>query len=145
MLDLSKLSIDQRTYVQLRALGLADAPFLPSVLPVVEEEGPDNSRATEGAIAETGAVLDDDIDRVIRRMQVDLSGIHRVNNARAALLQSSAWDRVGAQKQAKRRDEDSASLIAKHSQLLKKHKDAQSKKAKALAKTSADDPYALPW
>lgn len=145
LLDLSKLSIDQRTYVQLRALGLADAPFLPSVLPVVEEEGPDNSRATEGAIAETGAVLDDDIDRVIRRMQVDLSGIHRVNNTRAALLQSSAWDRVGAQKQAKRRDEDSASLIAKHSQLLKKHKDAQSKKAKALAKTSADDPYALPW
>ena len=38
LLDLSKFSLDQRAYVQLRALGLADAPLLPSLLPIVEEE-----------------------------------------------------------------------------------------------------------
>mmetsp|Transcript_5273 Transcript_5273/g.14969 ORF Transcript_5273/g.14969 Transcript_5273/m.14969 type:complete len:1008 (-) Transcript_5273:204-3227(-) len=196
LLDLSKLSLDQRAYIQLRALGLADAPLLPSLLPIVEEEvfvpvskpvsvnggakKPTSVAAAEEKIAATlpesvssaasksnGAAADsagtvvpsssgtkhfcsdndadlcDDLDTIIRRMQDDLSGMHRSINMRAASLHASAEEQLYEQRRVKRREEECSSLVAKHSQLVKKKKEAQNKKIPP--KSSKEHEDWLPW
>ena len=215
LLDLSKFSLDQRAYVQLRALGLADAPLLPSLLPIVEEEifvstsknapvvngeaenstptaAPEGEKSmpaialpvrvpsapstpsaiaasnghggkSNGAVAasagtagpssvgiekdkhysDTDANECDDLDTVIRRMQNDLSGMHRCINVRAASLQACAEEQLFEQQRVKRREEECSALVAKHTQLMKKKKEAQSKKMPP--KSSKEHEDWLPW
>lgn len=206
LLDLSKFSLDQRAYVQLRALGLADAPLLPSLLPIVEEEifvptsknvsvnggakrptltaapGEDKLKLamplpetlpsnvadsnghrgeSNGAVAASAGIpapspigrekrnndneasVCDDLDTVIRRMQDDLSGMHRSINMRAASLQACAEEQMFEQRRVKRREEVCSSLVAKHTQLMKKKKEAQSKKIPP--KSSKEHEDWLPW
>jgi len=173
LLDLSKLTIDQRAYIQLRALGLADVPLLPSAMPFVEEEtavgpghpskdsavpdkvhtssysavnGERNTAANDAKlVTSNGAVRlqDDDLDLVVRRMQDDLSDVHHGNNVRAAMLQAAAMEQLHKQRQLKRRDGESSSLIAKHTQVIKKQKEAQTKRA-PKPKASKDENW-LPW
>ena len=196
LLDLSKLTLDQRAYLQLRALGLADAPLLPSLLPIVEEEvfvpvpkpssinggankptsaasdeekiavtlpdtvisaasksngapaasagtvGPSSS-GTKSICSDNDADLCDDLDTIIRRMQDDLSGMHRSSNMRAASLHASAQEQIYEQRQVKRREEECSSLVAKHAQLIKKKKEVQNKKLPP--KSSKEHEDWLPW
>lgn len=208
LLDLSKFSLDQRAYVQLRALGLADAPLLPSLLPIVEEEifvptsknvsvnggvkrpiptstaAPEEEKSksamplpetvpsnvadsnghggkSNGAVAASAGIptpspierekhnsdndanVCDDLDTVIRRVQDDLSGMHRSINMRAASLQACAEEQLFEQRRVKRREEVCSSLVAKHTQLMKKKKEAQSKKMPP--KSSKEHEDWLPW
>ena len=206
LLDLSKFSLDQRAFVQLRALGLADAPLLPSLLPIVEEEifvpnsknvsinggakrltpiaAPEEEKLksaiplpesvpsnvadsnghggkSNGAAAasagipapspvwrekhnnDNGANDCNDLDTVIRRMQDDMSGMHRSINMRAASLQACAEEQLFEQRRVKRREEICSALVAKHTQLMKKKKEAQSRKMPP--KSSKEHEDWLPW
>ena len=196
LLDLSKLTLDQRAYLQLRALGLADAPLLPSLLPIIEEEvfvpvpkpisvnggankptsaaadeekitvtlpdavssaasnsngapapsegtvGPSSS-GVKSILSDNDADLCDDLDTIIRRMQDDLSGMHRSINMRAASLHASAEEQIYEQRRVKRREEECSSLVAKHAQLIKKKKEVQNKKVPP--KSSKEHEDWLPW
>jgi Skp family chaperone for outer membrane proteins len=102
-----------------------------------------SSIGAEKLNSDNNAGVCDDLDTVIRRMQDDLTGMHRSINMRAASLQASAEEQLFEQRRVKRREEECSSLVAKHTQLMKKKKEAQSKKM--APKSSKEHEDWLPW
>ncbi len=105
LVDLSDLSLDQRTYIHLRSVHLIDQPLLPSMVPsVVEKEE-----------SEANTFVHDSIDAKIREMQMKLSDKHKDNNTKISLLKRLAIDEIS---HSRNRDEEIA-IIAKFNNLSK--------------------------
>jgi hypothetical protein len=82
LLDVSSLSLDQRTYIQLRAAHLIDQPLLYSCEPQVKE--------IDGNIPKPPLDIDASINVAIRRKQKQLSDINTVNNGKLEILKELA-------------------------------------------------------
>lgn len=81
-LDVSSLSLDQRTYIQLRAAHLIDQPLLYSCKPQVKE--------IDGNTPKPPLNIDASINVAIRRKQKELSDINAVNNGKLEILKELA-------------------------------------------------------
>jgi len=137
ILDVSALSLDQRTYLQLRAIQLIDQPFLPSTKPFVIEEPdlPSSDESEKDSV--NGQEEDDDLEAVIRRMQIDLSRMHRSNNSKLAYLQAAALSDI-AESQRKKNDQDKRSkLFSSYMNLLNKQKETKKSKKKEYNKMAS--------
>jgi hypothetical protein len=121
--NISKLNLDQRTYLQLRSLYLIDQPLTPSSEPVAIEKNiskrmfsgrgePDSEEEQQEEID----LLERDLEIAIQRKQLQLSQAQTQNNSTAAFLQSEA----NAFVEHERVKEEQNALISKHNQLVTK-------------------------
>ena len=160
-IDLSQLTLDERSYLHLRSIGLLPNTVTPQV-PIVSAGGSESTDETnvpvtntvssltsvqatapkDGTVTKTAARVDsDELDCVIDAMITDLAQVNRLNHNRTQFLQSMAqlhWPTEGDLK-AKNVE---ASLIARCQQLLKKSKQV---KPEVKPKSVKNDEYALPW
>jgi hypothetical protein len=145
MMDLSSLSLDQRTFVELRANGLVDSHVLPREPHVIEDcSSSHSSQGEEGVSKEAEAEKEDSIDEVIWNMQVDLSRQHRANNIKTARLQSAATVHLAKLQKDLQIEEENSARIARYTQLLKRQKEAK-KAASAKQKNVKKDQDWIPW
>ena len=160
-MDFTKLSIEERAYIHLRAVGLVDKSFVASMQPCLIEE--DDSKSSNGKKATAKEVSkgeytnvkqaekgdkhakqdgDDGIDTVILSMQADLQARRCMNNSRVAFLESTARSHLESMKQLKKKEEENAAILSKYNQLLKKQKEA---KKSARQKPVKKDGDWVPW
>lgn len=144
MIDLTGLTLEERACIHLRAAGLLENIRVDSAQPsLVEEDAfylpngvPDTREMSKGDFTNEMATkkqgiepveenLDNDIDTVIRSMQTDLVDLRRLNNFRIAFLESAVKSHLEFAKEAKRKEEENATIIAKYNQLLKRQKEAK--------------------
>ena len=130
VMDVSALSLDQRAFLQLRAVGLIDAPLIPSLEPIVIEDCDDKSSCQNMSVNDQGQreqEEDSKVDDVIRRMTSHLSEMHRRNNTEAAFLQFAAMSCVEERNKKKLQDDKNAKLVDRHTQLVKRQSDKRKK------------------
>jgi hypothetical protein len=159
MADLSSLSLEERTYIHLRRLGLSGnlvPPPASKAQNVEQEDGPTGIQSTGMLEKSTGSVGDEEVDRgngasrrvktddtddivdIIDAMKSDLLQVSRLNNSRAKFLESLSRSSV---LHLEGKTEEEAMLISKCQQLLKKSKELKAKNGKA----KVADGLALPW
>ena len=85
-----------------------------------------------------------DIDDVILSMQAELLNQRRENNARLGFLETAALSHIESSKQLKKREEESASMVAKYNQTLKKQKETK-KGTRSRPSSSNEDGAWMPW
>ena len=149
MLDLTPLTLNERAYIHLKAVGLIDDSCpLPqpststSSLPaLIEDEvgmGPtkklENQGQQQNAIGE--------IDQVLRAMKLDLLRVNKLNNARAHFLHKVVQKQQESDAKRKKKNEKDSELVSKYNQLLKKQKET---KRSARQKTNKKDEDWVPW
>ena len=160
MIDLTGLTLDERACIHLRAAGLLADIRLDAAQPsLVEEDAfcslngvPHTRELSKGDLTNETATkqgnepvednLENDIDTVIQSMQTDLVDLRRLNNFRIAFLESAVKSHLSFAKEAKRREEENATIIAKYNQLLKRQKEA---KRSARHKPVKKDGDWVPW
>jgi len=126
ILDVSELSLDQRTYLQLRAIHLIDQPLQSSSHPVVIEEKISTLDPTFG---KNGIdVPYNSIDDLLRRRQIELSDINRETNKTTAFTQNIAKCYISNKVEKRALVEQQNNLISKHDQFAKKRKAMKSEK-----------------
>jgi hypothetical protein len=130
VVDLSRLSVEERTFVHLLSAGLIQQPIFPTVK---------LAKAAKKKMDE-GADDSDDLVRVVGEMALDLSKMTSRNNSRIAFLQASTTgsDLIYNKKV----EEEQASAIARCQNLLKRNKE-RAKKAKQKKVDSLN--LNLPW
>mmetsp|Transcript_38968 Transcript_38968/g.81911 ORF Transcript_38968/g.81911 Transcript_38968/m.81911 type:complete len:1191 (-) Transcript_38968:84-3656(-) len=147
MLDVSALTLDQRTYIQLRAAGLIDAktPFLHC-----------NSHSPSSSTTRTTnnkRNTEDSVDVILSKMKSTLSTLHVQTNSNVATLQRKALTHVaGAPKRQQRQNNDEA-ILAKYKQLQKVQMEQREEKQRQIrtsgrVKTGSnkfDGEQWLPW
>lgn len=124
VVDLSQLSLEERTFIQLSHAGLLPTSLFPKVELVLSSADKQPQ--------------DDDFCNVMGKMAEALSGITAKNNARVAFLESAVINMDLPY--AKQREDEQASLIAKCHNLIKRNKE----KAKKSNSKKKDD-LNLPW
>jgi hypothetical protein len=137
LLDLSKLTMEQRTYLHLRAAGLVEE----SLRPPDQDAGREEDTVSNGE----GDLRREDIsefDNVVWSMKSDLLRMDRLNNARTAFVEASAKADLELTKQAKRQDERHSQMITKYNQILKKQKENKKSARQKLPKKDEDW---VPW
>jgi hypothetical protein len=162
--DMSRLTLDERSYIHLCSFGLADSLTVPVACPVI---GSAQIAASSNAIevgsslptfkfddatlpqngckknaAPSEEVEEGDLDDVIDAMKTELVQLSEINNLRTAFLESAARSSRQSAEDQKRKNEREVSLITKCQQLLRKSKEL---KAKSGAMSKKDDSLALPW
>lgn len=126
LVDLSELTLDQRAYIHLRSVHLIDQPLLPSTVPSVVEK--DES--------DIPPFVNNSIDSHIRKMQMEMSGAHKVNNAKLSLLKRLATDETSL---ARRREEVDATILSKYNLLMKSKHDKVNFNQKKIAAIDTDE------
>lgn len=124
VIDMSQLSLEERTFIQLSRAGLVK----PSLYSNVEFVPSGSDEGTE----------ENDLNTVIEKMTQDLSKVTATNNARVAYLEST-MTKLGLPR-AKQVAEEQAAIIAKCQNLLRRNKE----KAKKSSKQKKDE-LNLPW
>jgi len=140
MLDLSQLTLDQRTYIQLRAARLIDTPFLPGTSPMVEE--------SEWSSDDDGdhLLLDEQLADEVAYLQNELSYLHRSNNETAAFLQHEALTHLSFLENVSKIREEQAAICAKNSQiLLRRKKEAKQRSRASITSIKKNTFDSLPW
>jgi len=117
LLDISKLSMDQRAYIHLRAIHLIDQPFLPTSDPFVIEVDEEDTSNEETSHNEDH---NDSIDVLICQKQNELSHQHLENNTIAALLQNQIDEEIVSGTKKRQMKEEQNALTVKYSQLVMK-------------------------
>ena len=84
LVDLSELSLDQRTYIHLRSINLLDQPLLTSLVPAVVERS--------ASFVNDALRRDELVNTMVRTKQLELSQLHRENNSKVSLLKKSVFD-----------------------------------------------------
>ena len=152
VLDLSGLSLEERTLLHLRDVGLIDdirafAEQTPLVEKGDESTGKDTADGGNGKSTMLNRTIyeetdKNDIDSVILAMQAELQDQRRVNNSRLGFLETTAKSHLEAMRESKKREDENALMVARYNQLLKKQKEA---KKNARQKPSKDDSDWVPW
>lgn len=132
LIDVSALTLDQRTYIQLRAAGLIDAKIPPSL--VLKEASNAASTTSE---KETGESL----DLILKKMKMRLSNLQSdSNNLKATALQRKALFHVKQAPERKQREREEDGILAKYKQLQKSQnlqKD-EKKRSSSRARSGSD-------
>jgi hypothetical protein len=144
MADLSSLSLDERLFLHVRSVGLAESLILPQSIPsreTVSQPPVNGLRPDESNKCLPAAV--DDLEEVMGAMTTDLDKLAGLNNLRADFLESVVMSNQLSADECKRRADEEASAIAKFQNLLKKTKETKVKNGKP--KALKNDANALPW
>lgn len=145
MLDVSALTLDQRTFIQLRAAGLIDTSTSSTNLPVVVED----DSAKPSTIQPSNSGNDESIDNVIQLMKADLSTLHVKTNAQVATLQRTALRHISRASNRKRKERDDEATMSKYKLLQKIQKEQNEKRrVSGRVKTGSnkfDVEQWLPW
>lgn len=148
LVDLSELSLDERTYMHVRRAGMLEYHVpLPS-LDLSNGLASNSSRGRKyglgDGIPEGQKPADDEtLEDVIGQMSAHLLRLNKLNNSRASFLESTARTQIPSSTNRKGRTRDETTLLTKCQQLLKRSKDSKVKSSKP--KTATKDEYALPW
>ena len=110
VLDVSRLSLDQRVYLQLRAAGLIDTHALPSNTSHKIEE-------SASPILCTSLIGTSDLDDVIRRMKLDLSKLDSTNKSAVSELQRLALSHVSNTSKQKKQMREYETVINKYNDM----------------------------
>lgn len=110
VLDVSRLSLDQRTYLQLRAVGLIDT-FTHSTMPPTLVENAMTQKRPHSRITE--------MDGVIQNMKSDLSELESTNSSLALDLQQSALLNASQSLKGRKQSREQESILAKYNELKK--------------------------
>ena len=108
VLDVSKLTLDQRTYLQLRAVGLIDTSNL-SGIPTDLVENP--MQHIQSHLRTT------DLDDVIQNMKSDLSKLETSNSSSALALRRLALMHASQSLKTRKQARDQESILAKYNEL----------------------------
>ena len=110
MIDVSALTLDQRTYIQLRAVGLIDATTPPSSVPNTAFSSASTNDNEHG----------DSIVLVLKQMQLRLSNLQSENNnVKVRALQRKALLQVKQAPERKLREREEDAVLTKYKQLQK--------------------------
>ncbi|KAG7352892.1 hypothetical protein IV203_008940 [Nitzschia inconspicua] len=128
--DLSKLSLDERTFVQLSSVGLVRKSLYPTVSLVLskgQSEQDEKKRANE-----------DEIIDLIGDMTADLSTVTNLNNKRMSYLERATTE--SGLHYSKQVEEEHTAIIARCQGMLKRSRERAKK-----AKQKKDENLNLPW
>jgi hypothetical protein len=127
--DLSDLSLEERTFLHLCSIGLIKKPLFPMVELILDDKDDE---------------IEDDLVNVVGEMSAELNTLTTRNNARIRHLET-VMDPINLAYR-KQADEEQASLISRCQSLLKrgKEKTKKSNKQKSAVAGSKDD-LDLPW
>ena len=124
MIDVSALTLDQRTYIQLCAVGLIDATMPPS-------------SALKAAAASTSDKEDgESIDLILNKMKMRLSNLQS-SNMEVTALQRKALLHVKQAPDRKQKERDEDVVLAKYKQMQKEQKD-EKKRSSSRARAGSD-------
>jgi hypothetical protein len=158
LVDLSALSLEERSALHLRSCGLLE-DFKSMSCPLTEEYEsstkkdtlplPENSasmpttdkierQSVNGNLSEERS----DVEEILGNMTRDLVNLDTLNERRAAFLESLALSEDYSAECLKRKKEKEVATITKCHNLLKRNRDFKVKSGKAKA---AKDEFALPW
>jgi hypothetical protein len=142
--DLSSLSLDERLFLHVRSVGLADSLILPESTSSRESisQPTDNGFRRDERIKSLPTVVDD-LDETIDAMTNDLDKLAGLNNLRADFLESVASSNFLSADEWKRKSDEEANAITRFQNLLKKTKETKVKNGKP--KALKNDANALPW
>jgi hypothetical protein len=142
--DLSSLSLDERLFLHVRSVGLAESLILPESTSLRETTShpTDNGFRRDERIKSLPTVVDD-LDETIGAMTTDLDKLAGLNNLRADFLESVASSNFLSADECKRKADEEASAITRFQNLLKKTKETKVKNGKP--KALKNDANALPW
>ncbi|EEC48809.1 predicted protein [Phaeodactylum tricornutum CCAP 1055/1] len=157
MADLARLSIDERLFIQLQSIGLAQSLSHRRLLsqrrsdtlsPSKEKSdrtslGSENSGARQHMEVIHSENAIDELKDIITAMTDDLGRLNSLSSNRIAFLESIAVANGPSMEEIKRKNDEEANAIGKCHQLLKKAKESRVKNGKL--KNSKKDEYALPW
>uniref|UniRef100_A0A7S3V5S1 Uncharacterized protein n=1 Tax=Chaetoceros debilis TaxID=122233 RepID=A0A7S3V5S1_9STRA len=131
LVDLSALTLEERTYIHLRSARLIDHQVLPSVVPSVIEDEVASSSGHAGSNSE--------LDVAIHQKQMKLSHEYKKNNTTVAKL----LDQVSG-KHKKGIEQEDADVIAKYNQATKARNDKKVnnvKEKRRIAQPKSDDDW----
>lgn len=134
VVDLSNFSLDERTFIHLRAAGLVDESCPPPQAATIIEDDSQEVASEEEA---------NEFDSLIATIKADLLKLQRVNNARTSFFETIARAQIGVCNDVKQGEEYNTNLIAKYNQLLKRQKENK-KSARQRAPKRADEEW-MPW
>ena len=80
--------------------------------------------------------VNNSIDSHIRKMQMEMSGAHKVNNAKLSLLKRLATDETSL---ARRREEVDVTILSKYNSLMKSKHDKVNFNQKKIAAIDTDE------
>lgn len=153
MAELTHLSPEERTYLQLRSVGLSSSGEMkPDKAIQVMVAGSNNLQGFGHPLGKPrgdSAVVDqsqdiEDIDIVINAMKKDLIDTTRLNHKRATYLETVVRATLETPRETKERKQFEASLHARHAVLVKRNKEFRAKNGQNKNATKHDD-LALPW
>jgi hypothetical protein len=130
ILDLSALTLEERTFIQLSYAGLIQQSLFPPTELVLTKD-----KAEEG---EEKSAAEDDLVNVIGEMSSDLSRITSTNNQRISYLETATAD--PDLHYSKQIEDQHASIIARCNAMMKRSKERAKK-----AKQKKDENLNLPW
>lgn len=146
--DLSGLSLDERLFLHVRSIGLAESllpPLIKSSAVKDEEAVPRSSSTPLRTEAKPNYTLaeEDDLEDVIGAMTADLDKVSGLNNRRADFLELVATSNRLSAEDSKRKADAETSAFTKFQNLLKKTKE-KAKNGNG-PKALKNDANALPW
>jgi len=128
MIDVSALTLDQRTYIQLRAAGLIDATAPPSS--VLKRALPAASTSDNEDCQSIG--------RILNKMKMRLSNLQsESNNTKVTALQRKALLHVRQAPERKQRERDEDAVLTKYKQLQKIQKEQKEEKKRSSSRARA--------
>lgn len=162
MLDVSALTLDQRTFIQLRAAGLVDkntTPFFPRP-PSTHLNGNCNSIPSSSMSPSSNVGVGESIESILSKMKSQLSTLHVQNNIDVANLQQKALSHVISKQQRHSPNGgniisklDEETILSKYKQSIKLQKEQKEEKLQKIrtsgrVKTGSnkfDGGQWLPW
>ena len=127
MIDVSALTLDQRTYIQLCAVGLIDATIPPSSV---------MKRAMPAASTSDKEEDGESIDQILHKMKMRLSDLQS-NNMEVTALQRKALLHVKQAPERKQRERDEDAVLAKYKQMQKMQNEEKDEKKRTSSRTRA--------
>mmetsp|Transcript_24162 Transcript_24162/g.34563 ORF Transcript_24162/g.34563 Transcript_24162/m.34563 type:complete len:166 (-) Transcript_24162:62-559(-) len=117
LIDVSALTLDQRTYIQLRAAGLIDAKIPPSSV----LKGVSNAASS--------------LDLILEKMKMRLSNLQsESNNSKTTALQRKALFHVKQAPVRKQREREEDGILTKYKQLQKSQKEQKDEKKRSSSR-----------
>lgn len=125
LIDVSALTLDQRTYIQLRAAGLIDSKIPPSSV----------LKGASNAAASTSEKEGESIDLILKKMKIRLSHLQSdSNNSKVTALQRMALCHVEQAPERKQREREEDSILTKYKQLQKSQKEQKDEKKRSSSR-----------
>jgi len=128
VLDVSALTLDQRTFIQLRAARLIDSSTVPDNPPLVLD---DESSSRSSSPRSPDYFNDESVDTVLQSMKSHLSSLHVDINNSVATLQRVALSYASNTPARQQKERDEEAVLAKYRQYqnaLKQQKDEKAEK-----------------